>query len=160
MDIKELGVGGVFVIGGMAYGFSEYGLNSVLSEEIKSITEVSQAERPAYMETVTTEFQNNFLTYQIETENYLYVGNSEFSSSPRLGKFIENVTSESPVPKNELVNIRKLLNNPIYIEHFCGQEEMSMFTEKGWSYKFTVKDSNGREITKIDCSSTVDSVVS
>lgn len=159
MDIKEIGVGGVFLIGGVAYGFSQYGLNSVLTEDLKYMSEVSQAERPAYMETIITEFQNNFETYAIEMEAYLYVGSSKFTASPQQGAFIENVTSQSPVPKNEMANLRKLLKEPIYKDHFCGQEEMTMFTDKGWNYRFIVKDSNGREISRIHCNSNTNAKV-
>ena len=151
MDIREIGIGSVVVVGGMAFGFSQYGLDSVLSEDLKHITEVSQAERPAYMETVTTEFQNKFEDYHIQLEAYSYEGLSTFTSSPDHGTFVETISSVAPVPKEEIKNLQKLLNEPVFREAFCQQSEMVMFTDKGWNYKFMVQDSNGRPISNIRC---------
>lgn len=154
MEMKEMGIGSVVVVGGMVFGFSQYGLNSVLSEDLKHITEVSQAEMPAYMETVTGEFQSNFSTYEIPLETYSYEGLSKFTYSVDDGTFIENVTSEEAVPKEGLKDLKKFLGDANFKEAFCLQDEMAMFTSKGWNYRFMVEDSNGRNISTIRCFAT------
>ena len=35
---------------------------------------------------------------------------------------------------------------------FCEQDQMLMFTEKGWSYRFTMKDAQGRRFYNVTCS--------
>jgi len=87
MDIKEWGAGGVIVVGGAVYGFTQMGLNDVLSDDLRHITEVSQQERPAYMDSVVAEFAEAFQVYQVETETYAYAGISNFSAAPASGTF-------------------------------------------------------------------------
>jgi len=147
MDIKEAGAVGVFVVGGAVYGISQYGLNDVLSEEMRPIAEVSLQERPAYMEQVTAEFKEAFDSYGLETETYTYVGLSAFSTSPSTGTFVEVVTQDSPVPPKEIKGLKEVMDASM----FCDQDEMTMFTDKGWGYSFTMQDSNKRTVYAIEC---------
>jgi len=147
MDIKELGAGGFIIIGGAVFGLTQMGLNDVLSEDLKHISEISQAERPDYMDTITAEFAENFGAYSVDTGTYVYAGLSRFSSEPSRGRFVELVTQDTAVPKNEI----KKLHAQLEAKTFCEQDEMTMFTNQGWSYKFTLKDSTGRKIADIHC---------
>ena len=87
MDIKEIGACGVFVVGGAVYGISQFGLNDVLSEDLKHITEVTREDRPDYMDSIVVEFKNNLSSYGVETESYTFVGPSNFSTLPANGVF-------------------------------------------------------------------------
>ena len=147
MDIKEIGATGVVVIGGAVYGLTQLGLNDVLSEDMKHISEVSLADRPEYMESITTEFAENFGAYSVDTGTYVYAGLSEFSSKPNKGQFVELVVQDTPVPKKEMKKMKQKLEH----NAFCAQAEMTMFTDKGWNYKFTLKDSTGLKIADIHC---------
>jgi len=147
MDIKELGACGVFVVGGTVYGISQLGLNDVLSEDLRHISEVTFQERPAYMDTVVAEFTDAFATYGVETETYTYVGNSNFSTLPAMGTFVEVVRQDSPVPKRAVKGIKKQME----LANFCDQGEMTMFTEKGWTYRFSMEDSNGLKVFAVVC---------
>ncbi|NNC36237.1 MAG: hypothetical protein HKO02_02175 [Hyphomonadaceae bacterium] len=147
MDIKEIGACGVVVIGGAVYGISQYGLNDVLSEEIRHISEVSVQDRPAYMERIVGEFAEAFETYYIETETYAYVGISKFTTAPGSGTFVETVTQDEPVPKKEIKGLKASMNEM----DFCNQEEMTMFTNGGWTYSFTMQDSKGSRVFAVDC---------
>ena len=147
MDIKEIAVGSVIMIGGVAFTVSEYGLSDVLSSDLKHYTEVSQTERPQYMKSVNAEFSSNFGGYAVQIEDYLYAGLVEFKSDPQHGTFIAIVTSDKKVPKKEILNFRKLVTE----ESVCGEEDIKMFTKKGWNYEFTAKDSTGFKIADIHC---------
>jgi len=147
MDIKEWGLGGVVLVGGAMYGISQFGLNDVLSEDLSYISDVTRQERPAYMASIVSEFSEAFETYSVESETYIFVGQSKFSTSPSNGTFVEVVTQEKPVPSEEV----KGLKSAMHTADFCAQEEMTMFTEKGWSYRFKMKDSKGRQIFAITC---------
>lgn len=146
MEIKEKIIGALFV-GGAAYGVSQYGLNDVLSEDMRHITSISAEERPAYMEQVVTEFTQAFSTYSIESETYLYEGFSKFTTSPADGTFVEIVTQDSPVPQKEISGLRTEMDNM----NFCAQAEMTMFTENGWTYRFSMQDKNGQRVFSIVC---------
>jgi len=56
MDLKEIGIGGVVVIGGAIYGISEYGLSDVLTDEIKYVHEIPMEEREDDLNPKRTEF--------------------------------------------------------------------------------------------------------
>lgn len=147
MDVKEIGGIGVVVVGGALFGFSQLGLNDALSEELRHISDVPLLERPAYMSEIASEFTEAFDTYSIQTETYYYEGVSTFKTSPNEELFIEVVTQDKPVPSKEI----KALRDYMVAYNFCAQEEMTMFTAKGWSYKFTVEDSKGRKIFNTHC---------
>ena len=147
MDIKEWGATGVLVVGGAVYGISQYGLNDVMSEDLRHISEVSAQERPAYMDGVVAEFREAFDSYAVETETYIFVGMSEFSTAPVDGGFIEVVTQEEPVPYEEIKGIAAQME----VNGFCAQDEMTMFTSKGWTYRFSMKDSKNRQVYAIVC---------
>lgn len=147
MDIKEIGACGVFVVGGVVYGVSQYGLNDVLSEELVHISEVSRQERPAYMDKVVAEFDTAFDNYGVETESYTFVGESHFSTAPSSGTFTEVVRQDTAVPKKEIKALRAVMVEG----DFCAQEEMTMFTEKGWTYSFSMTDTKGQKIFAVNC---------
>ena len=146
MDIKEIGTCAVIVIGGVAYTVSSGGLKDALSDDIRHVSEITYAERADYMNEIVDQFTNTFDVYIVQTENYDYVGHSEFSAAPKKATFLEVVTAEDSVPKSELANIRAKAQTD-----FCAQEEMLMFTSKGWKYKFTLKDDQGRNILTNVC---------
>ena len=148
MDIKEIGAGAVVLIGGVAYTVSEGGLADALNEDVKHITEVSLAERPAYMNGIVNEFSENFSNYIVQTEGYDFVGQSTFSSSPNRGQFVEVVEAQETTDKANLQAVTQRMKDT----DFCAQAEMTIFTEKGWSYEFTMKDAQGRKFYAITCS--------
>jgi len=147
MDIKEIGICGVVVVGGAIYGISQVGLGEALSEELRAYHEVPAAERAEYMQTVVNEFSGHFDTYFIQTPTYVYMGHSTFSSQPLRGLFDEVVSQEETVPRGELPAIKAQLSQGV----FCAQDEMTMFTDKGWQYRFKLKDGNGRLIATVIC---------
>lgn len=147
MDVKEMGACGVIVVGGAVFGISQMGLNDVLSEDLKHISEVTRQERPAYMDTIVAEFTEAFDIYQVQTDNYSFVGYSKFSTAPSSGTFIEVVRQDSPVPKSADKGIKAFMAE----QNFCRQDEMTMFADNGWTYKFSMRDSKGRKIFTIDC---------
>lgn len=147
MDMKEIGACGILVVGGAAYGISQFGLNDVLSEDLRHFGEVSAQERPAYMEQVVDEFKENFDMYTTESETYVYVGSSNFMTAPASGKFVEIVTQDEPVPAEEIKGIKASMVEM----NFCAQDEMTMFTDQGWIYSFTMQDSRGTSIFSIKC---------
>jgi len=147
MDIKELAVGGVIVIGGVAFTVSQGGLGDALSDDVKHISEVPYNERPAYMSQIVESFSENFSNYIIQTETYNYVGYSTFSMRADQGKFVEVVQSKEQADQKDTQSVKTLMQQ----SDFCAQDEMTMFTEKGWSYWFTMKDAQGRRIYTITC---------
>ena len=147
MDIKELGAGAVVLIGGVAYTVSQGGLADALDEDVKYISEVTYEDRPAYMAGIVDQFTENFSNYIVQTENYDFVGLSKFSASYGQGQFVEVVQPEEITDK---ANIDAVKAN-FEATDFCAQDEMTMLTDKGWSYKFTVKDAHGRRFYSITC---------
>ncbi len=148
MEITEWLVGGAFVAGGVVYGVSQAGLGDALSEDLRHITEVSQAEMPAYMDSVVKDFQDNFEDYAIPiSEDTAYIGKSLFSAAPQYGSFKEVVTQTEKVPSKHV----KIMASLLKASNFCEQAEMTMFTDQGWTYEFSVNNSNGSHIHSINC---------
>ena len=147
MEIKEIGGIGVLIVGGAVYGISQYGLNDVLTEDLRHVSTVTMAERPAYMSEVTGQFAEAFETYAVESETYIYVGYSEFKTAPGSGTFVEVVRSEEALPLEEIPGITQAMEE----SDFCAQEEMTMFTDQGWAYRFTMVDATGRQIFDAHC---------
>jgi len=146
MDIKEVGTCAVVVIGGVIYGVSSGGLKDALSTDIRYVTDVSNEERPEYMNGIVAEFSEAFEVYFVQTGTYDYVGNSKFSAFPASATFAEVVTAQEAVPRDEISKIKAAAE-----PGFCEQEEMTMFTEKGWRYNFTLRDENNRKILTVVC---------
>ena len=147
MDIKEIGTCAVVVIGGIAYGVSSGGLKDALSDDVRHVTEVSNDERPDYMNDVVLQFSETFTNYIVQSESYDYVGISKFSATPSRAMFVEVVTPEERVPEEEIAGIKAQTEF-----EFCEQDEMKMFTDKGWSYSFSLTDGTSRRIFKTICS--------
>lgn len=147
MDMKEIGACGVFVVGGAVYGISQFGLNDVLSEDLVHISEVSRQERPAYMDKVVAEFDTAFDTYGVQSESYTFVGVSHFSTAPSSGTFTEVVRQDEVVPRKEIKGLRDIMAE----NDFCAQDEMTMFTNNGWTYSFSMTDSKGQKIFAVNC---------
>lgn len=55
--------------------------------------------------------------------------------------FVETVVSEEPVSREHGRELQPRLH-----ADFCKQDEITMFTEKGWSYSFTAQDSTRHRI--------------
>ncbi|MEM9937820.1 MAG: hypothetical protein AAFZ91_05815 [Pseudomonadota bacterium] len=146
MDIKEIGGCAVLVIGGVTYGIASGGLKDALDSDIRLVTEVAYEDRAEYMDDVVDQFTAAFETYIVQTETYDYVGYSEFSATPWNATFVETVTSEERIPNQEMSAILRQTK-----VGFCAQEEMTMFTDKGWSYDFSMFDGAGRAIGRISC---------
>lgn len=147
MDIKEAGVCGVIVVGGAVFGIAQGGLGDALSDDIKPYYEVSQEDRAEYMDSIVSQFTETFDTYFVQTESYTYAGQSTFSTQPSHGLFNEVVRQEEKIPSNEIAEIKARMDP----EGFCGQDEMLLFTEKGWQYRFTLKHGNNQTVAMIVC---------
>lgn len=102
------------------------------------------------MNTVVGEFRETFETYLVQTENYDYVGSSTFSVDPERGLFVEVVNHDQNVPKSSLADIKAQVSEEI----FCAQDEMTMFTDNGWNYSFTLKHAKTRKIITVICQPT------
>lgn len=61
--------------------------------------------------------------------------------------FVEVVKQDTPVPRKEV----KLIREKMEASDFCNQDEMTMFTEKGWTYRFSMKDSQGANVFAVVC---------
>lgn len=147
MDIKEIGAGAVVVIGGVAYTFSQGGLADALSEDVKHISDIAYEERSVYMDGIVNSFSENFSNYIIQSETFDFVGYSKFSASPQQGIFIEVVNSEEKADNNQL----RATKSKIEESDFCEQAEMILLTDKGWSYKFTLENADGRAFYSVTC---------
>ena len=151
MSIREWGTGGAVVVGGVIYGVSQGGLGDALSQDVRHISEVSYEERAEYMEEIVGEFSEAFQSYLVETEDYIFVGESEFRALPAKATFVEVVTEEvgedGPATGPQLSAVKSQMASV----DFCGQEEMTMLTEKGWTYHFSMTNSNKRQIYTVFC---------
>ncbi|MEO9968802.1 MAG: hypothetical protein ABJG15_03060 [Hyphomonadaceae bacterium] len=149
MDIRELGACAFVVIGGVTYAISSGGLKDALTEDVRHVTEVAYDQRADYMNGIVEQFTVSFDAYIVQTETYDYVGHSRFGAQPSRATFTEIVTSDEPVPSEEIASINTRLE-----AEFCGQEEIMMFSETGWNYSFTLQDSTGRRLFSTVCRST------
>jgi len=147
MDIKEAGICGVIVVGGTVFGIAQGGLGDALTDDVKAYHEVSEENRSEYMQSIADQFTESFDNYFIQTENYTYTGLSKFSTRPEYGLFDEVVSQDEKVPAHALAEIRK----QVAPEEFCAQDEMVLFTEKGWQYRFKLKHNNGQTIATVIC---------
>ena len=147
MDIKEIGAGAVVVIGGVAYTMSQGGLADALTEDVKHISDISYEDRSAYMTTIVDDFSENFSNYIIQSETFDFVGYSSFSASPQQGSFIEVVKSKETADNTQL----RATKAKIEETDFCEQEEMTMLTDKGWSYHFSLENADGRNFYSVTC---------
>ena len=148
MQIRELGGTVVVVAGGAIYGISQVGLGAALSEDIRHISEFTMAERPAYMTEITTQFSEAFDAYYVATESdYVYEGHSTFSIAPSSGTFTELVRNDASIPEAEFKEIVAVMAT----SDFCAQEEMVIFTDKGWKYSFKMQEATGRKIFEVTC---------
>ena len=146
MELKEVGLAGVFVVGG-AVAFGSVGLNDVLSEDLRHVAEVPSAERAAYMEDVVAEFAEAFDSFGVETDTYVVGGWSEFSAEPASATFVEVVRAEHEVPPEAWRELRAYWAETA----FCEDAEATMFTDQGWSYSFSFRNANGRVMVSSEC---------
>lgn len=146
MELKEAGICGLFVVGG-AVGFGAFGLNDVLSSDLRHINDVSYEERAEYMATVVAEFDEAFDTYNVESEEYYHTGVSTFSHRPASSMFVEHVRLTELASTQQVKEIRVYFDEDL----FCQQAEMTMFTEKGWHYEFNLENHNGGVIERVTC---------
>ena len=146
MDIKEIGGGAVVIIGGVAYTLGG-GLGDALDADVKYISEVSYDERGAYMDGIVVQFSESFSSYIVQTETYDYVGTSKFNYATESGTFLEVVTSEEAVDTKDKNAVQAQMDKG----DFCAQDEMTLFTDKGWNYRFQMTDDQGKLVYKITC---------
>lgn len=151
MDIKEYAISGVVVIGGIAYGVSQGGLGDALTEDVKDISMVSQEERAAYMGGIVETFSENFAIYIVETDTYNYVGDSKFSFKADEGMFVEVVKSQEDTTDANIKSVKDKMKT----NDFCEQDEMTLFTDKGWQYRFMLQDYKGNRFYQITCQSDI-----
>lgn len=147
MDIKEIGIGSVVVIGGAAYGISEYGLNDVLKEDLKYVAEVPVAEREAYMKSVTIQFTEFYNGAVYGTDSFNMAGDLTYELKPRKTAFVEVVQSHHEISPQNAAELKAYYSGTWYCEH----EESLMFTDKGWTYTTKLKNLNGRTMVVISC---------
>lgn len=148
MSVKELCTGAVIVIGGVAYTVSEGGLADALSEDIKHIAEMTFEERPAYMAGIVDDFNETFSHFIVQTDNYDYLGLAKFKALAGQGLFEGVAQTEETTDQANIDAVRTQME----AGDFCEQDQMLMFTEKGWSYRFTMKDAQGRRFYTVTCS--------
>ena len=146
MDIKELGIGAVVIIGGVAYTVGG-GLGDALDEDVKYISEVSYDNRSVYMGEIVDKFSDTFSGFIIQTETYDYVGNAMFSYTANSGTFELVVSSEETVSRKD----KKDLKTELKSVDICSQADFELFTDKGWKYSFEMNDNQGGLIYNITC---------
>ena len=148
MEIQEWLVGGAFVVGGVVYGASQVELRDVLSEELRHIEEVSQEEKPAYMDSVVQDFSDNFDGYAIPiSEDTAYISDANFEAKPSYGAFTNTLNLTEQAPKNDV----KIIQNLIKQLNYCSLSEMTYFTDKGWTFQMQINNKNGSHISSINC---------
>ena len=100
------------------------------------------------MEGIVQEFSDNFDGYAIPiSEDTAYVSDANFSAKPKYGAFSNTLNITEQVPQNHV----KLMQSLIKTSGFCDLEEMTYFTDKGWTFEFHIKNNNGSHISSINC---------
>lgn len=147
MDIKEIGIGTVVVIGGAIYGISEYDLGDVLKDDLRPVAEIPMAERAAYMESVTTQFTEFYEGALYGTDDFTFAGEFKYELDPQRAAFIEVVQSYNEIPKKEVSELKAYHAD----DWMCDLEDSLLFTDKGWTYTTKLKNLDGRMIVIITC---------
>ncbi len=154
MDIREVVLGGVVVIGGTVYGVSEYGLGDVLKDELKTVAEVPMAERGAYMESVAVQFTEFYEGAIQGTENFVFAGDLTYELEVNRAAFIEVVQSNTEITKAQVKDL-KAYNADKWM---CDTEDTLLFTDKGWTYTTKLKNLDGRTMVIVTCNPTNDNI--
>lgn len=147
MDIKEIGIGSVVVIGGAIYGISEYGLGDVLKDDLKPVAEVSMAEREAYMQSVTTQFTEFYEVALYGTDDFTFAGDFKYDLEPRKATFIEVVQSKNKLSKKQVKELKAYHAD----NWMCDTEDTLLFTDKGWTYSTKLKNVDGKTMVIVTC---------
>ena len=147
MDIKEIGMGTVVVIGGAIYGISEYGLGDVLKDELKAVAEVPMAEREAYMQSVTTQFTEFFEGALYGTDDFTFAGDFKYEIDTHRPAFIEVVKSHNELSKTQVKELKAYHAD----KWMCETEDTLLFTDKGWTYTTKLKNVDGRTMVIVTC---------
>ena len=147
MDIKEIGIGSVVVIGGAIYGISEYGLGDVLQDELKPAADVPMAERAAYMQSVTTQFTEFYEGALYGTDEFTFAGDFNYELDPQRPAFIEVVQSLNELSKEQVKDLKAYHAD----DWMCDLEDSLLFTDKGWTYTTKLKNVDGRTMVIITC---------
>lgn len=147
MDIKEIGVGTVVVLGGAIYGVSEYGLGDVLQDELKAVAEVPMAEREAYMQSVAVQFTEFYDGAIYGTDTFNFAGEFKYDLDPRRAAFTEVAQSTHELTKAHIKELKAYHAD----KHLCETEDSLLFTDKGWTYTTKLKNINGRTMVIVSC---------
>ena len=150
MDIKEIGITSVVLIGGAVVGVSQFGLSDVLKDDLLLVADVPMAERQAYMDSVTTEF-TEFYDFAIHgTEDFNFSGPLIYQNDPKTARFTELVKADQELSKTQVKELYDYYSDG----WFCDDEEMLMFTDKGWTYRTALKNKDGKHMVTVDCKPT------
>lgn len=147
MDIKEIGMGSVVVIGGAIYGISEFGLGDVLQDELRPVAEVPMAERTAYMQSVTTQFTEFYEGALYGTDDFTFAGEYKYELDIKRPAFIEVVQSFDKLSKQQVKDLQDYHSD----DWMCDLEDSLLFTDKGWTYTTKLKNIDGRMMVIITC---------
>lgn len=150
MDIKEIGVGTVVVIGGAIYGVSEYGYGDILQEDIKIVQEVPLAEREAYMQSVTAQFTEFYEGALYGTDDFTFASDLKYEFDPKRAAFIQVSQSLNELSKTQAKELKAYHAD----QWICGTEDIVIFTEKGWTYTTKLKNVDGRTMVIVTCKPT------
>ncbi len=150
MDMKEIGVGCVVVIGGAVYSISEYGLGDVLQDELKTVAEVPMQEREAYMQSVTLQFTEHFAGALYGTDDFTFAGDFKYELDTRTPSFVEVVQSFNELSKQQVKELKAYHSD----NWMCDTDDTLLFTEKGWTYTTKLKNVDGRTMVVVTCKPT------
>ena len=146
MDLRVIG-GGAAALAFGAGGYNYVSVDEVLSAEVRHVSTVPAAELESYMKSVVGEMADAYDYYGFETDTYVFVGNIEFKADAKTRTFSENVRSEDAVSAED----RRMIAADIKSWDFCGSDDATLFTEKGYNYSVDFRDGKGTRIHYIKC---------
>jgi len=147
MDIKEIGVTSVVVIGGAVYGISEYGFSDVLSEDIRHVSEVPVAEREVYMDSVVEQFTEFYSGAIYGTDTFSFSTPLKYRNNPFEASFTQIGQSEQVVSPAQVKELKAYHAD----KWMCEEEDALIFTDKGWIYKTLLKNKDGQLMVSVVC---------
>ena len=65
--------------------------------------------------------------------------------------FVEVVKSQEDTTDANIKSVKDKMKT----NDFCAQDEMTLFTDKGWQYRFMLQDYKGNRIYQITCQSDI-----
>jgi len=147
MDIKEIGITSVVLIGGAVVGVSQYGLSDVLDGDLRHVNEVPMEERQAYMDSVTKKFIETYDGSVHGTDTFNFSSPLIYENNAQKARFTEVVKAEQELSKTQVKELRTFYSGT----WMCDHEDSQIFTNKGWTYRTTFSNKDGKHMVTVNC---------